>query len=47
MIIIENEKLLIRELAENDVNVIFELYSDKEAMKYRGSSPFENIDEEK
>ena len=47
MIIIENEKLLIRELAENDVNVIFELYSDKEAMKYRGSSPFENIDEAK
>lgn len=35
--IIENEKLLIRELAENDVNVIFELYSDKEAMKFRGS----------
>jgi len=43
--IIENEKLLIRELAENDVNVIFELYSDKEAMKFRGSNPFENIEE--
>ena len=43
--IIENEKLHIRELIENDVNVIFELYSDKEAMKFRGSKPFENIDE--
>lgn len=43
--ITENEKLLIRELIENDVNVIFELYSDKEAMKFRGSKPFENIDE--
>ena len=43
--IIENEKLHIRELIENDVNVIFELYSDKEAMKFRGSKSFENIDE--
>lgn len=43
--ITENEKLLIRELSENDVNVIFEIYSDKEAMKYRGSKPFENIEE--
>lgn len=43
--ITENEKLLIRELTENDVNVIFELYSDKEAMKFRGSKPFDNIDE--
>ncbi|MFV8357349.1 GNAT family N-acetyltransferase [Flavobacterium sp. XS1P32] len=43
--ITENEKLLIRELSENDVNVIFELYSDKEAMKFRGSKPFENIEE--
>ena len=45
IMIVENEKLLIRELVENDVNVIFELYSDKEAMKFRGSKPFENIDE--
>ena len=43
--IIENGKLLIRELIQNDVKVIFELYSDKEAMKFRGSKPFENIDE--
>ncbi|WP_309607437.1 GNAT family N-acetyltransferase [Flavobacterium sp.] len=43
--ITENEKLLIRELTQNDVNVIFELYSDKEAMKFRGSKPFENIEE--
>jgi ribosomal-protein-alanine N-acetyltransferase len=45
MMIIENRKLLIRELIPNDVKVIFELYSDKEAMKFRGSKPFENIDE--
>ena len=44
-IITENEKLLIRELSKNDVNAIFEMYSDKEAMKYRGSKPFENIEE--
>ena len=43
--ITENEKLLIRELTQNDVDVIFELYSDKEAMKFRGSKPFENIEE--
>lgn len=43
--ITENNKLLIRELTKNDVAVIFELYSDKEAMKFRGSKPFENIDE--
>lgn len=45
MIITENNKLRIRELTKNDVNVIFQLYSDKEAMKYRGSKPFENIEE--
>ena len=43
--IAENEKLFVRELTENDANVIFELYSDKEAMKFRGSKPFENFNE--
>lgn len=43
--ITENEKLGIRELTKTDVNVLFELYSDKEAMKFRGSKPFENIEE--
>ena len=43
--ITENNKLLIRELTENDLTVIFELYSDKEAMKFRGSEPFENIEQ--
>lgn len=47
IMIIENEKIRLRELIENDVNVIFELYSDKEAMKFRGSKPFENIQEAK
>ena len=43
--ITENEKLGIRKLTKTDVNVLFELYSDKEAMKFRGSKPFENIEE--
>ena len=45
MIITENNKLLIRELTKSDLKVVFELYSDKEAMKFRGSIPFENINE--
>jgi len=45
MKIIENERLIVRELSERDANVIFEFYSDKEAMKFRGSKPFENIGE--
>ncbi len=43
--IAENEKLYLRELNHNDLEVLFELYSDKEAMKYRGSKSFENIEE--
>ncbi|REG86293.1 GNAT family N-acetyltransferase [Winogradskyella sediminis] len=43
--ITENTKITIRELTESDVKVIFELYSDKEAMKFRGSKPFESLKE--
>ncbi|WP_395054862.1 GNAT family N-acetyltransferase [Flavobacterium sp.] len=43
--IIETERLYIRELSNDDVAVVFELYSDKEAMKFRGSKSFENIEE--
>ena len=43
--IAENDKLFLRDLTQSDVEVIFELYSDKEAMKFRGSKSFDNIDE--
>ncbi|WP_395043073.1 GNAT family N-acetyltransferase [Flavobacterium sp.] len=43
--IAENENLFLRELNHTDIEVLFELYSDKEAMKFRGSKTFENIEE--
>lgn len=43
--ITSTKELLIRELSENDVNAIFEIYSDKEAMKFRGSAPFKNVED--
>lgn len=43
--IAENEKLLIRELTEDDISMLFHLYSDKETMKFRGSKPLENPEE--
>jgi ribosomal-protein-alanine N-acetyltransferase len=43
--ITESERLLIRELTLRDTKAIFQLYSDKEAMKYRGSKPLENLEE--
>lgn len=45
MQITASERLLIRYLAPEDENALFEIYSDKEAMKYRGSKPFESIEE--
>ncbi|WP_329805084.1 GNAT family N-acetyltransferase [Flavobacterium facile] len=43
--IFETERLLIRHLEERDSEAMFEIYSDKEAMKYRANQPFENISE--
>lgn len=40
-----SERLLIRYLVLEDKNALFEIYSDKEAMKYRGSKPFESLEE--
>ncbi|MGB0807296.1 MAG: GNAT family N-acetyltransferase [Salibacteraceae bacterium] len=36
------ERLVFRELEETDADWLFEIYSDKEAMKYRGSVPLQN-----
>lgn len=37
------ERLVIRDLKIEDKVRLFEIYSDKEAMKYRGSAPFNNL----
>lgn len=41
--IFETERLFIRKLEENDSEAMFEIYSDKEAMKFRSNKPFENV----
>lgn len=38
-------KIKFRELRYGDKNKLFEIYSDKEAMKYRGSRPMESIED--
>ena len=43
--IFETERLFIRHLEESDSESMFEIYSDKEAMKYRANLPFENLSE--
>jgi ribosomal-protein-alanine N-acetyltransferase len=43
--IFETERLFIRNLEERDSESMFEIYSDKEAMKYRANQPFENLSE--
>ncbi len=49
--LIQNKKMAseirFRELCMEDVNELFKIYSDKEAMKFRGSKPMENIEEAK
>jgi RimJ/RimL family protein N-acetyltransferase len=42
-----SERLYLRQLIFEDTPCIFEIYSDKEAMKYRGSMPLNNLDEAK
>lgn len=39
------EHLTIRQLNWQDKARLFDIYSDKDAMKYRGSKPFEHLDE--
>ena len=43
--IFETERLFIRHLEESDSESMFEIYSDKESMKYRANKPFENLSE--
>lgn len=43
--ITETDRLEIRKLTSADKNSLLEIYSDKEAMKYRGSKPFDSLDE--
>jgi ribosomal-protein-alanine N-acetyltransferase len=46
--ILETDRLKIRNLNLADKNLLFEIYSDKEAMQFRGSKPFatlEKVDE--
>lgn len=39
------EHLTIRQLNWQDKARLFDIYSDKDAMKYRGSKPFEDLDD--
>ncbi|WP_428224952.1 GNAT family N-acetyltransferase [Flavobacterium sp.] len=39
------ERISIRELIASDTDTLFQMYSDKEAMKFRGSKPFETREE--
>jgi ribosomal-protein-alanine N-acetyltransferase len=43
--IFETERLFIRHLEESDSEAMFEIYSDKESMKYRANQPFTTISE--
>ena len=45
--IFETERLFIRKLEENDVDAMFDIYSDKDAMKFRLNKAFENLNEAK
>jgi len=39
----ETDRLYFRELISSDVNRLYEIYSDKEAMQYRQSNPHETL----
>lgn len=43
--IVETERLNVRNLKLTDKHSLFDIYSDKEAMKYRASKPFETFEE--
>lgn len=43
--ITETDRLHIRHLDFPDKEALFEIYSDKEAMRFRGSKPFETLDD--
>lgn len=39
----ESERLITSQLLKNDVAALFEMYSDKETMRYRGSESMNSI----
>lgn len=41
----ESDRLIAKQLDKNDAEALFKIYSDHEAMKYRGSDPMKNIDD--
>ncbi|WP_396199157.1 GNAT family N-acetyltransferase [Flavobacterium sp.] len=43
--IFETERLFIRNLEAGDSESMFEIYSDKEAMKFRANQPFDTLSE--
>lgn len=45
--VIELEKFILRPLALDDVEEIYQIYSDKEAMKFRAHPPLQNREEAK
>lgn len=45
--VLETERLLFRELKENDLEVIFSILSNKSVTQYYGRDNFKNIDEAK
>ena len=42
---IETERLILRELVEDDASELFGIFSDHEVMKYWNSGPWGSIDE--
>lgn len=43
----DSERLQLRDLNDDDAQRLFEIYSDKEAMKYRGSQPMTSLEDAK
>ena len=43
--VLETERLILRELNENDIEDLYEIFSSEEVMKYYGMFPFKNKDE--
>lgn len=41
----ESERLITSSLNENDAQALFEMYSDREAMKFRGSAPMTQLED--
>jgi len=40
--VLETDRLILRELAENDIDDLFEIFSSEDVMKYYGMFPFNN-----